>query len=683
MANWTTLKAAIADVIKTNGNQEITGAVLQNTLNSIVNTVGENSTFAGIATPSTNPGVPDGPVFYFANEQGIYSNFNGIELVNEEIAILEWKGDWKKIDTGIASYFKISELGLYPIVVSKTYSGLSSLDLREIRVSLKKSSLIKFRVDISGSEINTYKMMSYYGDTYLDQTSFNTGEDYVLPLSKEFNTNTDIRFGAFITNATSGTEAKFTYIINYQNNPENPIGSEKLADGAVTNEKLADDAILENNLPPLNRNFAVSAELRKCGFYFNNYNTGSLSKATSEIDGLIIPVMHDNTDLTIVGNIKNKFGDRVVFYSDYPSTDTYLGCVSYKNNTVPPISGAKYALFAIDATTPFKAFAYQLVIPDNFIIGNDKIKDESITLSKKIINPILYKAPFTASIIKEVYISKEDIPADAKDVENPVFCLGQILYTFGASSVNRIRIYYLTDENTYKQAFGEIQTKDPEGNNAIIKFGNTKKSYAKINFSELKDLGINKNTELFYDKEGKYPFINSVILNRQFSTDSIPDRSIPNEKLETDLTELNNRLTAVEDAVGAGLSNTELFSIGDSLFVGGTWQKKTAEILNITFDQNKNADPSFPLSIGGTDSDMSKIGSTYFRVKNLVTKEYIKDSGENAIIVLENVNDGTFDFNPADRTYKMDKQYSIASLSQEQLNLISNEDRVLNAGRHL
>lgn len=101
MAKWTTLKAAIADVIKTNGNQEITGAVLQNTLNSIVSAVGENATFAGIATPVTNPGTPDGPVFYITAQTGIYSNFEGITVENE-VAILLWKTSWKKLLTNIA-----------------------------------------------------------------------------------------------------------------------------------------------------------------------------------------------------------------------------------------------------------------------------------------------------------------------------------------------------------------------------------------------------------------------------------------------------------------------------------------------------------------------------------------------------------------------------------------------------
>ena len=97
MANWTILKEAIAHVVKTNGNQEITGAVLQNTLNSIVNSVGENATFAGIATPTTNPGTSDGPVFYIATTTGSYSNFGNIEISKGESAILKWNnGIWTK-----------------------------------------------------------------------------------------------------------------------------------------------------------------------------------------------------------------------------------------------------------------------------------------------------------------------------------------------------------------------------------------------------------------------------------------------------------------------------------------------------------------------------------------------------------------------------------------------------------
>lgn len=120
MANWSTLKAAIANVIKTNGNQEITGAVLQNTLNSIVNAIGKNATYAGIATPSTNPGAPDGPVFYFANVSGVYSNFNGIELENPGLVVLyNASGTWKSSklyeclqELGNSDVFPISQLAI-------------------------------------------------------------------------------------------------------------------------------------------------------------------------------------------------------------------------------------------------------------------------------------------------------------------------------------------------------------------------------------------------------------------------------------------------------------------------------------------------------------------------------------------------------------------------------------------
>lgn len=99
MTNWNNLKTAIANVIKTNGNQEITGAVLQNTLNNIINAVGENATFAGIATPTTNPGVYDGPVLYFANQAGVYANFGGIVVdANQFVALYNINGVWQSYE---------------------------------------------------------------------------------------------------------------------------------------------------------------------------------------------------------------------------------------------------------------------------------------------------------------------------------------------------------------------------------------------------------------------------------------------------------------------------------------------------------------------------------------------------------------------------------------------------------
>lgn len=103
MGNYEQLKQAISDVIKTNGNQEITGAILQNALLSIISTVGSNATFAGVAVPTTNPGTPDANVFYLASQNGTYLNFGGVTLNNEVIIFSNENGTWKKTSTGIAT----------------------------------------------------------------------------------------------------------------------------------------------------------------------------------------------------------------------------------------------------------------------------------------------------------------------------------------------------------------------------------------------------------------------------------------------------------------------------------------------------------------------------------------------------------------------------------------------------
>lgn len=102
MANWDNLKAAIQDVIKENGNEEITGQVLQNTLLSIVNNLGENATFAGLAIPTTNPGTPDGVIFYVATQQGTYQYFNNLAVNKGETAIFLYKTNWTKISIAVA-----------------------------------------------------------------------------------------------------------------------------------------------------------------------------------------------------------------------------------------------------------------------------------------------------------------------------------------------------------------------------------------------------------------------------------------------------------------------------------------------------------------------------------------------------------------------------------------------------
>ena len=110
MGNYEQLKQAVADVVKPNGNQEITGDILQNTLLTIISRVGSGATFAGIATPTTNPGTPDQNVFYIASEDGIYSHFGNVVLENEIAIFTNGNGIWQKGKIGITTYKQVSEL---------------------------------------------------------------------------------------------------------------------------------------------------------------------------------------------------------------------------------------------------------------------------------------------------------------------------------------------------------------------------------------------------------------------------------------------------------------------------------------------------------------------------------------------------------------------------------------------
>lgn len=69
------IKESIKAVINENGNYEITGNVLQAALLSMVDTLGPEYQFLGIATKSTVPVVVEGNSFYITTEVGTYTNF--------------------------------------------------------------------------------------------------------------------------------------------------------------------------------------------------------------------------------------------------------------------------------------------------------------------------------------------------------------------------------------------------------------------------------------------------------------------------------------------------------------------------------------------------------------------------------------------------------------------------------
>ena len=158
MANYASLKAAIQQVVKTNGNNEITGALLQQTLFAMVNSLGADYLFVGIAQPSTNPGTPDQNVFYIAGP-GTYPNFNGAVIADGRLGVLKYNGAWT----------------LETAPVGKDYSGdIDELKLRQIplHISLpmieKTSQLIT--VNRSGYDYTPELISAFLLDMKLEGT---------------------------------------------------------------------------------------------------------------------------------------------------------------------------------------------------------------------------------------------------------------------------------------------------------------------------------------------------------------------------------------------------------------------------------------------------------------------------------------------------------------------------------
>lgn len=110
MANYNSLKTTINANVKRNGNQEITGQILNSVLNAMVDTLGTGYSFAGVATPATNPGTPDAKVFYIANGKGTYTHFGELEVTEDDVVVLYWDSLWHKESTGIAREENLTNL---------------------------------------------------------------------------------------------------------------------------------------------------------------------------------------------------------------------------------------------------------------------------------------------------------------------------------------------------------------------------------------------------------------------------------------------------------------------------------------------------------------------------------------------------------------------------------------------
>lgn len=191
MSNYNNLKTSIDANIKQNGNQEITGPILNSVLNQMVNILGTGYQFAGVATTATDPGSPDAKVFYIAKGKGTYTNFGGLEVTEDEVVVLYLDSAWHKVATGIASQAKLSELvdNVDNIVGKEKYDTyVSANSWRITTFTLQMSGGRKVRLtNLSSSGYSTNDISIYYNSaeastilySHLDLSKFPF--EFILP----------------------------------------------------------------------------------------------------------------------------------------------------------------------------------------------------------------------------------------------------------------------------------------------------------------------------------------------------------------------------------------------------------------------------------------------------------------------------------------------------------------------
>lgn len=123
MSNYSSLKATINANVKTNNNQEITGAIMNSVLNAMVNTLGVEFQFGGVITPSSTITPSDGNIAYIGGA-GTYTNISGAVIADGFMGVFMYNGSWtiQSIQVGKNYDTQIEEMSKKLEDVSVTYT---------------------------------------------------------------------------------------------------------------------------------------------------------------------------------------------------------------------------------------------------------------------------------------------------------------------------------------------------------------------------------------------------------------------------------------------------------------------------------------------------------------------------------------------------------------------------------
>lgn len=355
MTNWNNLKESVAKVIKTNGNKEITGQALQNVLNSIISNVGGNASFVDIAIPSTNPGTPDGPVFYLATQNGTYSNFGGI-VVENEAAILLYNGStWVKKATGIALTESVLNLVAKSTIIDpQTLNSYNKIDPDKLilgkgivpttgKEGNYSNCACSNYIDVQGIN-KVYSQVYANGQIYAYDKDFNFISEVsptIAEMSYTFPPNTRyIRIS--VNQAMIGGRSLFLYIEEEKTYYEY----------GITKDKIYTDSKIEE----------VNTELEKISSLDDAVQTSNqyINKLNYETDWIYGFILVNGKETSSANGCITKFIDVLGVEKVYSNVYSNGGIVGYNENEeyVKNISFSPAGVYAIDGGIRYIRFTY-------------------------------------------------------------------------------------------------------------------------------------------------------------------------------------------------------------------------------------------------------------------------------------------------------------------------------------
>lgn len=405
-------------------NGAVTIGKLEPSIQSLITNISKNASFAGIATTTTNPGTPDGPVFYLATEQGIYSNFSGVELTEGESAILQWKnGTWTKKTTGLAVQEAVNAIFSKHLILNgftEKYVRIPNHELLDGYIAggavVTESSgyhkhttpipLIKNQaIVIYANQATTttpFWITDESGSYYIDSGVKSIVDTKYSSYCNVFIAKEDCYISVSIY--TTPSQPYYIYLVkNGIYNTLMRVQSDRIEDSAVTNEKIADSAVTKSKLADdilsiLSPSITYKREDFEDGKYFR---LGSGKKLLNQYYACLGPlkiedrnniyVTLQNGNTSIIGNIvyfrkDNSFISDINIYKeiwvnkkldDIPEDAYYIGfttLASFANSNVSMGLITSTDDISNDAVTTEK-------IADN-AVTTEKIADNAVTKSK-------------------------------------------------------------------------------------------------------------------------------------------------------------------------------------------------------------------------------------------------------------------------------------------------------------